>query len=36
VTTAEELAQVDWQIAVDLFQWGFCGVGPLFAFFAQK
>ena len=35
-TTAQELAQVDRQILIDMFQEGFCGIGPLFTFSAQK
>jgi ubiquinone/menaquinone biosynthesis C-methylase UbiE len=36
VTAAEELAQVDAQLSIDMYQEDFCGVGPLFTFSAQK
>lgn len=36
VTIAEELAQLDVQISIDMFQDNFCGLGPLFTFSAQK
>jgi SAM-dependent methyltransferase len=36
VTTIEELAQVDAQLSIEMYQEDFCGVGPLFTFSAQK
>jgi SAM-dependent methyltransferase len=36
VTTVEELAQVDAQLSIEMYQEDFCGVGPLFTFSAQK
>jgi ubiquinone/menaquinone biosynthesis C-methylase UbiE len=36
VTTAEELALLDAQISIEMFQEDFCGLGPLFTFSAQK
>jgi ubiquinone/menaquinone biosynthesis C-methylase UbiE len=36
VTTAEELAEVDQHLLIEMFQKDFCGIGPLFTFFAQK
>jgi ubiquinone/menaquinone biosynthesis C-methylase UbiE len=36
VTTAEELAQLDVQISIEMFQKDFCGLGPLFTFSAQR
>ncbi|HEY5001747.1 MAG TPA: methyltransferase domain-containing protein [Ktedonobacteraceae bacterium] len=36
VTTTEELAEVDAQLLIDMYQENFCGVGPLFTFSAQK
>ena len=36
VTTPEELAELDAGIAIDMFREGFCGMGPLFTFYAQK
>ena len=36
VTTAEELAQIDTQLSIDMYQEDFCGIGPLFTFSAQK
>jgi hypothetical protein len=35
-TTADELAQIDQQILIDMFHNDFCGMGPLFTFFARK
>jgi ubiquinone/menaquinone biosynthesis C-methylase UbiE len=36
MTTIEELAQLDTQISIDMFQDDFCGIVPLFTFSAQK
>ena len=36
VTTVEELAQLDAQISIDMFQEDFCGLGPLLTFSAQR
>jgi len=36
VTSADELAQVDQHLSIEMFQRGFCGMGPLFTFYAQK
>ncbi|MBA2679535.1 MAG: methyltransferase domain-containing protein [Ktedonobacteraceae bacterium] len=36
VTKVEELAQVDAQLSIDMYQEDFCGIGPLFTFSAQK
>jgi ubiquinone/menaquinone biosynthesis C-methylase UbiE len=36
VTTAEELAQVDAQLLIEMYQEDFCGIGPLFTFSAQR
>ena len=36
VTTVEELAQLDAQISIEMFQEDFCGIGPLFTFSAQR
>ena len=36
VTTIEELAQVDAQLLIEMYQEDFCGVGPLFTFSAQR
>lgn len=36
VVSAEELAQVDFQIALDMYQEEFCGIVPLFSFYARK
>jgi len=36
VTTVEELAQVDAQLSIEMYQEDFCGIGPLFTFSAQK
>jgi SAM-dependent methyltransferase len=36
VTTTEELAQIDTQLSIEMYQEDFCGIGPLFTFSAQK
>jgi SAM-dependent methyltransferase len=36
VTTAEDLAQLDKQIGIDMYQEDFCGIGPIFTISAQK
>jgi SAM-dependent methyltransferase len=34
--SAEELANLDFQISIDMYQENFCGMGPLFSFSARK
>jgi hypothetical protein len=36
VTTTEELAQIDTQLSIEMYQEDFCGIGPLFTFSAQR
>jgi ubiquinone/menaquinone biosynthesis C-methylase UbiE len=36
VTTTEELAEIDSQLLIEMYQEDFCGVGPLFTFSAQR
>jgi ubiquinone/menaquinone biosynthesis C-methylase UbiE len=35
-TNAEELAKLDFQISLDMYQEDFCGIGPIFSFYARK
>ena len=36
VTSAEELATLELQISIDMYRENFCGIGPLFSFYARK
>jgi SAM-dependent methyltransferase len=36
VISAEELASLDLQISIDMYRESFCGMGPVFAFYARK
>jgi SAM-dependent methyltransferase len=36
VTSEEELAQVSLQLSIDMYREDFCGMGPLFSFYAWK